>query len=68
MGGHDAEGAFNGLFTGTMLRVWNNGRFKGDYRTFHKQIVKHMPPVQTPNFFTTGPANAGLEAQAPFTI
>ena len=63
-----ADGAFNGLFTGTMLRVWNNGRFKGDYRTFHKQIVKHMPPVQTPNYFTAGVANAGFEAQVPFTI
>jgi hypothetical protein len=23
-----ADGPFNGLFTGTLLRVWNNGRFK----------------------------------------
>jgi hypothetical protein len=63
-----ADGPANGLFTGTLLKVWNHGRFKGDYRSFHKQIVRRMPPVQTPNYFTTGTSNPAFEAQAPFTI
>ena len=29
---------------------------------------RFMLPVQTPNFFTTGAANAGFEAQVPLTI
>ncbi|WP_304522155.1 hypothetical protein [Bacillus toyonensis] len=29
-----ADGAFNGLFTGTLLQVWKRGVFKGNYKTF----------------------------------
>jgi hypothetical protein len=63
-----ADGAFNGLFTGTMLRVWNNGKFKKDYGKFHGSIVSRMPPDQTPNFFRVGPTNATFEAQKPFQV
>src|SRR5262249_33114383 len=45
-----AEGAFNGLFTGTLRAVWNGGEFKGNYRAFHKAILGRMPPSQSPNF------------------
>jgi hypothetical protein len=62
------DGTFNGLFTGTMLRVWNAGKFKGPYRTFRKQIVDRMPPDQTPNYFRVGQLNAGFEKQSPFKI
>jgi hypothetical protein len=62
------DGTFNGLFTGTMLRVWNGGKFKGSYRTFRKQIVDRMPPDQTPNYFRVGQLNAGFEKQSPFKI
>lgn len=63
-----ADGNFNGLFTGQMLRVWNNGKFTGDYRKFHKSIVQRMPPDQTPNFYRVGAYNKTFEAQAPFAV
>ena len=62
------DGDFNGLFTANLLRVWNEGRFSRDYRRFHKDIRQHMPPDQTPNFFTTGAPNRAYEKQVPFTV
>jgi len=62
------DGTFNGLFTSHLLRVWDNGRFKGSYAAFHKSIVKRMPPTQTPNHFTTGAHDAAYDAQTPFTV
>ena len=63
-----SDGDFNGLFTGQLLKVWKNGAFKGDYKAFHKMILKRMPPDQTPNYFKVGAANPKFEAQKPFTI
>jgi len=63
-----SDGDRNGLFTETLLAVWKSGKFEGDYRGFHKTIVKYMPPVQTPNYFTIGPANHTFEKQKPFTV
>ncbi|HZM90057.1 MAG TPA: caspase family protein [Blastocatellia bacterium] len=62
------DGTFNGLFTGTMLRVWNAGKFKGGYRAFHKSIVGRMPPDQTSNFFRVGQLNSKFENQSPFKV
>ena len=63
-----SDGDFNGLFTAQLLKVWKNGAFKGDYKKFHKGIIKRMPPDQTPNYFWTGTANPKFESQKPFTI
>ena len=63
-----ADGTFNGLFTGTLKRVWNGGTFKGNYAKFHKAIVLKMPHNQTPNLFKVGASNAKFEAQDPFTV
>jgi hypothetical protein len=63
-----SDGTFNGLFTGTLLRVWNVGKFKGDYAAFHRDIVKRMPPTQTPNHFVIGAKNPKFDAQKPFTV
>jgi hypothetical protein len=65
---YSADGAFNGLFTGTMLRVWADGAFEGDYREFHSAIVRRMPPDQTPNYFTVGRPNPTFEGETPFTV
>src|SRR5260370_38828680 len=46
------DGDRNGLFTETLLAVWKNGKFKGDYRGFHQSIVKLIPPKQSPINFT----------------
>jgi len=62
------QGRRSGRFGSLVLGVWRGGKFAGDYRGFHKTIVKFMPPIQTPNFFTIGPANHAFEAQKPFTI
>lgn len=48
------DGTFNGQFTGTLLRVWNKGKFDGDYASLHGMIVKRMPPTQTPNLYEVG--------------
>ncbi|HSB71318.1 MAG TPA: caspase family protein [Candidatus Methylomirabilis sp.] len=62
------DGAFNGLFTSQLLRVWKNGLFKGNYRTFHRAIVRRMPPDQTPNCFVVGRPNPAFQAQRPFAV
>ena len=62
------DGFFNGRFTEELLRVWNGGRFRGDYKKFHKTIVYGMPPTQTPNHYQIGVADPAFDAQLPFTI
>lgn len=63
-----SDGDFNGLFTAQLLKVWKNGVFKGNYKKFHKEIVKRMPPDQTPNYFRAGKVDKKFEAQIPFTV
>lgn len=63
-----SDGDVNGLFTETLLRVWGNGSFSGDYRAFHSAIVRRMPMDQVPNFYTVGTVSAAFQAQRPFTV
>jgi len=63
-----SDGTFNGLFTGQLLQVWKHGQFSGNYREFHRAIVKRMPPDQTPNFFYAGQYDRDFETQQPFTV
>ena len=63
-----ADGDRNGLFTETLLAVWKNGKFNGDYHGFHESIVKLMPPTQSPNYFARGRTNEQFESQKPFTV
>ena len=62
------DGARNGLFTGTLKKVWNGGKFKGDYRKLRDTVVSKMPPDQTPNYYFVGFTNPKFEAQQPWTI
>jgi hypothetical protein len=62
------DGAFNGLFTGTLLRVWNNGKFDGAYNDFHRAILKRMPPTQSPNQMLVGRHSTAYNGQKPFSI
>lgn len=62
------DGTFNGLFTGTMLRVWANGSYSGNYRKFHENIVLRMPPDQTPNYYFVGTPSPAFESEEPFSI
>jgi hypothetical protein len=61
------DGDHNGAFTEQLLRTWNQGAFKGNYAQFHARIRAALPPTQSPNLFTLGPAGAFL-TQAPFTV
>lgn len=63
-----SDGDVNGLFTETLLKAWNNGTFKQDYRHFQRAIKRLMPPSQQPNYFVVGAANKPFEHQRPFTI
>lgn len=62
------DGTFNGLFTGTLLKVWKDGAFKGDYAEFHRAIVDRMPSDQTPKHFVVGTPSHAYDGQTPFTV
>ena len=62
------DGDKNGLFTGTLLKVWNKGKFTGTMRQFHKTIQTQLAIFQSPNFFRVGHVSATFEQQRPFTI
>jgi metacaspase-1 len=62
------DGSKNGLFTQTLLGVWNDGSYDGDYQSFWKAIGAKMPPTQSPNYFPVGRENRDFERQTPLTI
>ena len=62
------DGVFNGLFTGQMLKTWREGAFKGDYKKFHKTILRTMPPDQSPALTIVGKSNAAFMREKPFMI
>jgi hypothetical protein len=62
------DGNRNGLFTQTLLRVWDNGGFSGGHRALCKAIQAQMPPTQSPNFFVAGLPNRAFVRQRPLTI
>jgi hypothetical protein len=61
------DGNHNGAFTEQLLKVWNQGGFKGNYSQFHARIRAAMPAPQTPNLFTLGKAGPFL-AEQPFSV
>ncbi len=63
-----ADGAKNGLFTQTLLEVWNDGKFSGGHKKLWREVVEKMPPWQSPNFFPVGPPDAAFHRRRPFTI
>lgn len=65
---YSLDGDRNGLFTGTLKKVWKGGKFKGSYRKFRDVIISTMPDDQTPNYYLVGAENTVFEAQKPFTI
>lgn len=62
------DGARNGVFTARLLDVWNNGKFKGSYSGFHKNIVQGMPLDQVPQLSPAGDGSQAFLRQRPFTI
>ncbi|MEV6329392.1 caspase family protein [Streptomyces sp. NPDC051909] len=63
-----ADGPVNGAFTEALLEVWEDGVFRGDYRTFHRAIQRRLPPTQSPNLYTTGAPAPAFLGQRPFTV
>ncbi len=64
-----ADGAYNGLFTSNLKRVWANGKFIGSHRKFHKQILNNMMNSdQHPKYFKEGKSNYAFEKIRPFSI
>ena len=61
------DGDHNGAFTESVLKVWANGAFTGNYTSFHARVRAGLPPTQSPNLFVLGDATAFL-AQKPFTV
>jgi len=61
------DGEHNGAFTEQVLRVWNQGAFRGNYATFHAAVKAGLPASQTPNLFTLGAAARFLRQQ-PFSV
>ncbi len=61
------DGEHNGAFTEALLKVWNQGGFRGAYGAFHARIRAAMPSSQSPNLFTLGTATRFL-AQTPLMV
>lgn len=62
------DGARNGAFTESLLEVWADGGFAGDYRAFHQAIVANMSTDQTPGLDDVLVKDAAFLTQQPFTI
>lgn len=62
------DGEQNGIFTGTLLEVWNNGAFEGNYYAFWKAIMQQMPATQSPNYYKVGQDDPDFEGQKPFDL
>jgi len=56
-----ADGSGNGLFTGTLLEVWQDGRFEGSMHVLRDQIAGRMPSDQTPNYYIVGTPSTPFE-------
>lgn len=63
-----SDGPVNGAFTEALLEVWNEGAFRGRYRSFHRAIQSKLPATQSPNFYTTGSPSPSFLRQKPFTV
>jgi hypothetical protein len=61
------DGDYNGAFTEQLLKVWNQGAYRGNYARFHAAIKAGLPASQSPNLFTLGTA-ARFMRQQPITV
>ena len=73
------DGEFNGLFTGHLLRTWDQGNFQGNYIEFHQAVQMavskaaskvltepyNKPHKQTPNFIVDGSIPGAFSNQKP---
>lgn len=62
------DGNQNGVFTETLLKVWQDGRFSGGYHHFRNEIAGFLPPTQSPKYTIVGHRERAFEHQRPFSI
>ena len=62
------DGPDDGIFTGALLRVWNNGAFDGDFALFHHLISMELLGIQEPQIMLTGNSAIPFIKQRPFSI
>jgi len=62
------DGNRNGLFTETLLKVWDNGKLNGGYHHFRNEIAAIMPPTQSPKYTIVGHRDRSFERRKPFTL
>jgi hypothetical protein len=59
----------NSVFIAALKRIWNSGRYQGDYQKFCDDIDNSMNyGTQRPNLYAVGKRNAAFRRQTPFTI
>lgn len=61
-------GAKNSVFTDVLRRVWDPGRFEGDYRALYQKLKHKSPSYQTPQLIVHGPREPDVLSERPFTI
>lgn len=65
------DGTYNGVFTAHLKKIWNGGKFKGNYAQFHHKIVVSIISAQgnqTPNIMDIGTPNIVFDSQKPYHI
>ncbi|MEY2518582.1 MAG: metacaspase [Verrucomicrobiota bacterium] len=62
-----ADGIQHGKFTETLLAVWDNGKFSGNYTSFVQAIQKKMPEDQVPQLYVYGP-DTSAASRKPFAL
>jgi len=63
------DGTYNGYFTSSLKKIWDNGQFDGSYKKFHKLIYNlMMASNQHPKYFKDGKQDPSFDNARPFTI
>lgn len=62
------EGTDNGVFTGALRQVWNNGRFTGSHAQLHAQLAGAIHNGQVPKLMQLGAAVPDLAAERALRI
>jgi hypothetical protein len=62
------DGIKNGAFTAKLLKVWDDGAWRGSYAEFHEAIRSQMPDDQQPNLNPVGAKNPDFDRQNPFSV
>ena len=63
------DGPEHGVFTAALLRVWDQGRYRGDYHDLRSQIEREISsPTQIPSLDTRLTQGSGFARQQPFTL